>query len=340
MNSQKMFFAVGILFLCGVFGSVDYAKFYAARDKFNRDVRADQKKSAEELFTLATRYLYIPAFLNSATRKSLECDRSLSFRIHGKAQIHLADHPAKLWAHDDGELVYWNIEKYLWKFTTERDEVLCRPARLWDIKVGKTLKSWRAEERPEPNKLEDMKCERHITRKVKEPNARDVNLVTFGKSTWRDAPRVPVVAPMPIAYGEPSDETEKQFWERWNGMLTPTERKELRPLDDCIMAKQRVDLSDDLPAVPDRRTKVSNTKQPMTPKQEETFLALQKQMTVQETAKLCISLNVRPLDAARLTKQSYPAIRKAVVRLKAETRRNDVLILRSAGQQDDESQVA
>lgn len=369
MNNQRMFFAVGILFLCGVFGAVDYAKF-------NRDVRAEQKKSAEELFTLATRYLYFPAFVDSATRRKLENNSWLSFRIHGKAQIHLADHPKKLWAHDDGELVYWNIEKHLWKFTTELNEATELPARLWDIKfgkkLGKTLKSWRAEPRPINCKhISDcscksnwpMTCGRHILRStftellrrrglgrtdeleelvaMASPSIKDAITKAQRDDRWTDeVPRVPVVAPEPIAYGEPiQGETVAQFWKRWNATLTPTERKELAVLRDDIMNNQRAPLSDDLPAVPDRRTKVSNTKQPMTPKQEETFLALQKQMTVQETAKLCISLNVRPLDAARLTKQSYSAIRKAVVRLNAEKRKNDVLILRvHVGHQ--ESQVA
>lgn len=367
ISDRQLFFTVGILLLCGVFGS-------DARKEFKRDARKEQANYAHEHFTLATRYLYFPAFLDSATRKSLESDRRLSFRIHGKRQIHLADHRAKLWAHDDGELVYWNIEKHLWKCSTERNEVTELPAKLSDVKVGKTLKSWRAEPRPiNCTHISDcscksnwpMTCGRHILRSnftellrrrglgrtdeleelVAMASTSIKDAIAKAKRddrwTWDEVPRVPVAAPTLIAYGEPiQGETVAQFRKRWNATLSPTEKKELRPLSDFVMMKSRRPLTDDLPAVPDRRTKVSNTKQPMTPKQEETFLALQKQLTVQETAKLCISLNVRPLDAARLTKQSYPAIRKAVVRLNAEKRKNDVLILRVPVGHQDESQVA
>jgi hypothetical protein len=348
ISDRQLFFTVGILLLCGVFGA-------NAGKGFKRHARDEQKKSAEEHFTLATRYLYFPAFLNSAIRRKLENNSWLAFRIRGKAQIHLADHPAKLWAHDDGEYVFWQIEKHLWKFSTERNEATDLPARLWDVEVGNTLKSWRAEDRPKPNQREEMKCERYILHESLENIASQFKRCTLAqfadvlvqcgminRRTRLDSiPRVPVVAPEPIAYSEPiQGETVAQFWKRWKATLTPTERKELAVLRDDIMNRQRAPLDDSLPAVPDRRTKVSNTKQPMTPKQEETFLALQKQMNVQETAKLCISLNVRPVDAARLTKQSWAAIRKAVVRLKAETRRNDVLTMRVSVGHQDESQVA
>jgi hypothetical protein len=178
---------------------------------------------------------------------------------------------------DETKLLQWNVERHVWKKSPRLEDG--RRVNLWDVKAGPTLASWQREKRPKPDDCEEMKCGRHSSKwkpdavELRRSNVvegevggvRDTSRViepssTYEEITFNKPPRVAAVAPMPVAYGEPSDETEKQFWERWNATLTPTEKKELRPLSNFVMAKSSRPLTDDLPAVPDRRTKVTKRK--------------------------------------------------------------------------------
>jgi hypothetical protein len=160
---------------------------------------------------------------------------------------------------DETKLLQWNVERYVWKKSPRLEDG--RRVNLWDVKAGPTLAHWQKESRPEPGQRDPIKCGRHVSRKVEEPDADLLKDLRLGKETFFELPRVPVVAPMPVAYGEPiPGETDAQFWQRWNATLSPTEKKELRPLSDFVMMKSRRPLTDDLPAVPDRRTKVTTRK--------------------------------------------------------------------------------
>jgi hypothetical protein len=180
---------------------------------------------------------------------------------------------------DETKLLQWNVERHVWKKSPRLEDG--RRVNLWDVKAGPTLASWQREKRPNPDDCEEMKCERHSSKwkpeavELRRSNVvegemvggvRDTSRVfepssTYEEITFDKPPRVPVVEPMPVAYSESiPGETDAQFWQRWNATLSPTEKKELRPLSDFVMMKSRRPLTDDLPAVPDRRTKVTTRK--------------------------------------------------------------------------------